>query len=564
MIVDRLLSAVCRRPRWRFVLGMIVGLLGGLSRVQASQSVELTWAPSASAGIVAYQVFYGTQSGVYPNSITFGNVSNVIVPGLASGVTYYFAVAAIDADNLESVLSPATVYTTPGPQAIQITAQPDTNAVQAVNLSWTASIDPDVFGYQIDYGSQSGKYTNSVACYYTTNAIISGLAAGVTYYFAVSPIDSLGVEPVASDEAVYAVPAPPSLQLRAQMPANSAGVELTWNPVLNEGITSYYVYYGTQSGVYSSSVNAGDVTDFVLLGLTPGQIYYCAVAPVDAYGNQGPLSNEASSPAAAPAPIPLQVQASSQALEAVDLSWPASPDTNVFGYAIGYWVAGTDSTNYQEFYFTTDATISGLAPGQTYNFAIAPIDWYGLEAVASKVVSCTVPVPQPISLAAQTLATSPAVELTWNAVPNQGVVGYNVYYGTQSGAYSSSTSCGNVTDFIVPNLYGGQTFYFVVAAVDDYGNQGPLSNEASATTLPPAPASLTFQLYYDETGQPYLMEINTPSTVTGPWELDSSSDLRNWTSYATGYGSGYGNGYDVDVYVSIDPTQPQMLYRLRQ
>ena len=541
---------------------MLFWLAGFAGRALASQSVELTWTPSTSGDVVAYQVFYGTQSGVYPNSITFGNVSDVIVPSLVDGTRYYFAVAAINSQNYESARSHQIVYTTPAAAAIELQAQDDTDAIQAVALFWTASDDSDVYGYQVNYGTQSGNYTNSVTCYETTNTVISDLAGGVTYYFSVSPIDSLGVEAVASQEVSYTVPVPETLTLQAQMAVGTAGVELTWNAIANEGIASYYVYYGTQSGNYGSSINAGDVTDFVVRGLVPGQICYFAVAPVDAYGNQGPLSNEASSPAAAPAPVQVQVQTSSAAMQAVDVSWTASSDPDVDGYAVNYWTAADGYTNSQDFYYTTDATIYGLTPGATYYFSIAPIGSMGVEPIASGQVSSTIPVPQPITLQASAVAGLPSVELTWSALPNEGVVGYNIYYGTQSGSYSYSASCGTESGILIQDLSGDEVYYFAVAAVDAYGNQSPLSNEASAKTVAPPPVRLTTQTYYNN-GQPYLLEINTPSTVAGPWEIDSSSDLQNWSYCTSGYGNGNGDGYDVDAYVSLDPTVPQMFFRLR-
>ena len=550
------------RSRTWVVLGLVGGLIGGAMPARATQAVELTWLPSTSPDIVAYRVYYGTESGNYPNSITCGDVTDVLVPSLSDGVTYYFAVTAIDAQNNESAYSPDIVYTAPAPASIEVETDASTNALGAVAVAWTASSDGDVYGYQIEYGTQSGDYTNSVAFYGATNAILSGLAGGTTYYFAVAPIDSLGVEAVASDEAAYSVPTPVSLQLQAAVPAEAPGVELSWNPVANEGITGYYVYYGTQSGVYPNLVNAGDVTNFILGGLEPGQTYYCAVAPVDAYGNQGELSNVASSPAAGPAPVQIQAQPSSAALDAVEVSWTDSADTNVLGYVVLYWTPGTDTTNSMSFFDTTNAIISGLTPGLSYDFAIEPIDSFGTESIASSVVSSLVSVPEPIILAAQALGAS-TVELTWNSLTNEGAEAYTIYYGTQSGNYTASITVSTVTNELVSYLYGAETYYFAVAPLDAWGNQGPLSNEASATTLAPAPAALVVQTFGD-TGEPGLIEIDTPSTVSGPWELDSSVDRQNWTAYTSGYGPGNGDGYDVDVYVSVDPTVPQMFFRLRQ
>lgn len=535
--------------------------LGGVSPLLASQSVELFWDQSSSLNIVGNKVYLGTQSGVYTNSLVYPNVSDVVVSGLVPGLTYYFAVSAVNALGYESQLSGEAAYTVPSPTGMTLTVQGATTALQAAALAWTASPDSDVYGYQVEYGTQSGVYTSFAQYYFTTNAVMSGLTPGQTYYFAIAPIDSYGVEAIASQEAAYTVAAPAPIFLQAQTPADSTGVELLWNVDTNEGIDSYQVYYGTESGQYDNSVYAGDVTDFIVHGLTTGTTYYFAVTGSDEYGNQTPYSNEASLAAAPPVPLGgLEAQATNSAIGAVAVSWAASPDSDIYAYQVDYGGQSGVYTNSATFYDATSGIISGLAGGQIYYFAVEPVDDYGAEGIASGDIACAVPVPQPIVLEAS--PTTNSVQLAWNAVPNEGVTGYYLFYGTASGVYTSSMSCGVVTNAVLPGLVGGQTYYFTVAAMDSYGNQGPLSNEASAVAPLPAPMRLQTQVITDGNGQPYAIEITTPSTVYGAWEMDFSTDLQTWYPYSYGWGPGNGDGYDVDVYASIDPSAPLMFFRV--
>ena len=55
----------------------------------------------------------------------------------------------------------------------------------AVSLAWTASPSSGVAGYRIYYGGTSGIYTNMLDVGNVTTASVSGLTAGVTYYFTV-------------------------------------------------------------------------------------------------------------------------------------------------------------------------------------------------------------------------------------------------------------------------------------------------------------------------------------------------------------------------------------------
>jgi len=84
----------------------------------ASQSVELTWAPSSSPDVVGYNIYYGGDATAYSNEISVGNTTNLIVSGLASGSTYYFTSRAVNSEGFESAYSIQTSYVVPTPAAI--------------------------------------------------------------------------------------------------------------------------------------------------------------------------------------------------------------------------------------------------------------------------------------------------------------------------------------------------------------------------------------------------------------------------------------------------------------
>lgn len=69
--------------------------------------------------------------------------------------------------------------------------------------------------------------------------------------------------------------------------------------------------------------------------------------------------------------------------------------------------------------------------------------------------------------------------LAWEASPDSGVAGYNIYYGGASGNYTNVISAGNTTSTSLAGLVEGATYYFAVTAVDAFGVESGFSNEAA-------------------------------------------------------------------------------------
>ena len=114
----------------------------------------------------------------------------------------------------------------------------------SVTLAWDPSPDPAVTGYNAYYGVVSGSYTNMVSAGNTTNATVSGLVAGVTYYFAATAANSAGLESDYSNEVIYSVPVaatnqPPTLNVLANLTINeNAGLQTVNLAGITSGATN--------------------------------------------------------------------------------------------------------------------------------------------------------------------------------------------------------------------------------------------------------------------------------------------------------------------------------------
>jgi hypothetical protein len=79
-------------------------------------------------------------------------------------------------------------------------------AEQSVTLAWDPNTEPDLAGYVLYYGTNSGDYRHSIQVGNVTLATVPGLSEGTTYFFAVTAVNQFGAESDFSDEVGYTVP----------------------------------------------------------------------------------------------------------------------------------------------------------------------------------------------------------------------------------------------------------------------------------------------------------------------------------------------------------------------
>ncbi len=80
----------------------------------------------------------------------------------------------------------------------------------------------------------------------------------------------------------------------------SGSVNLAWEASSDSAVVGHLVHYGTRSGTYEYSADAGSTpgqsatVSYTLSGLSKGQTYYIAVTAYDRYRNESDFSNEVS------------------------------------------------------------------------------------------------------------------------------------------------------------------------------------------------------------------------------------------------------------------------------
>ena len=282
------------------------------------------------------------------------------------------------------------------------TVQASTN----VNLIWEASSGAGLAGYHIYYGTMEGQYTEKTSVGIQTSATVSNLLEGLTYYFVVTAFNTLGVESESSNEIVFSVPQslPGSLDPGAE--PIPAAVALIWEQNLDPNLARYYVYYGSASGQYTEKINVGNVTNYTLPGLVPGQTYYFVVTASDQAGRESQPSGEVSFQAPA-----------AQSMTTTSQTQPAEPSSP--------W---------------------------SITLAVNPL-----------------PVSQPIRITALTKLEDGGMSLSWDSMPQTGYqVWYkNNFHETQWTALSQTvTASGSNTSWIDNSARGKEMRFYRVSLVE--------------------------------------------------------------------------------------------------
>jgi hypothetical protein len=76
-------------------------------------------------------------------------------------------------------------------------------------LDWSASVSPNVAGYDVYYGTTSGVYSYQIDAGNATSVTIPNLMPGMTYYFVANAYDVEGDHSLFSSEISYTVPGVP-------------------------------------------------------------------------------------------------------------------------------------------------------------------------------------------------------------------------------------------------------------------------------------------------------------------------------------------------------------------
>jgi fibronectin type 3 domain-containing protein len=137
-------------------------------------------------------------------------------------------------------------------------------------------------------------------------------------------------------------------------------------------------------------------------------------------------------------------------------------------------------------------------------------------------------------MASAAVVPSAGVSLEWSANPEPDVVGYKVYFGTESQNYTAVIDVVGATKTELPAVSLGSTYYLAVSAYNAAGDESPRSAELSVTAEVPAPVADT-SMSFNGPGQGQLQwrypKTNVPSA--DEFTIYASEDLKTWAPAGT-------------------------------
>ncbi len=440
----------------------------------------LSWA--ASAGATSYTVSFGTS----PNPAVAATTANTsFSPGnLAAGTTYYWSVAATNANGASSssVSSFTTTLPLPGAPVNSSITNGATGVSATPMLTWLPV--SGAVSYAVYFGTSSSPAL--VATLAGTSYSPGALAPATTYYWKVVATNASGSTTSATWSFTTALSLP-GAPVNSSITNGAAGVPatpaLTWLPV--SGAVSYAVYFGTSPSPALATTVTG--TSYTPGALAPGTTYYWKIVATNASGST--TSPTWSFTTALPLPgVPVNSSIANGAVGVAatpTLTW--LPASNAASYAVYF---GTSSTIGLATTTTgTSFTPGTLATGTTYYWKIVATNASG------STTSPTWSFQTVIGASAAPAATSPlngatgvlsGSSLAWHA--STGATSYDVYFGTTASPSYVATVSG--TAYTPAQLSAATTYYWKIVAKNAVGpSNSSVWSFVTVQTLPAAPAN---------------------------------------------------------------------------
>ncbi len=436
---------------------------------------------------------YGSSSPLNGALVAFHSVT---LSNLPPNTTYNYDVVSTNSTNGTTTSTNATFKTTPYVGYVAFWGVNNSG----VTISWSTDVPANTF---VAYGTTSALGQLSPVQSALTNShgvVLTGLNPGTTYYFRAESTTAGGST---GGSTIYTftttgVPASPAPVITKVAVTNITTTSATISWTTDQAASSQVNYgattaYGSSSPLYSILVTSHSIN---LTGLTPGTTYNYDVISTNSSGTSSGMSTNytfATTGIIATPPAITNIQAMVTTTTAT-ITWTTDQAANSqvkYGATTSYGSATTPDSNYVT---SHSVTLTNLAPGTTYNFAVVSTNAAALSTTS----------PNGTFLTTASNATAPYVGyVAFWGINNSGVTiswstdvlaNTQVAYGTTSalGQFSPLQSTLTASHGVVlTGLNSGTTYYFQAQSTGTNGATGYSTTYSFTTTgSPSAPAPM--------------------------------------------------------------------------
>ncbi len=407
---------------------------------------------------------------------------------LIPNTNYYYQVRALNfAAN--SPFSNQVNLTTPVPPATPSNGQPTRITTNEIDLSWTNNAADATVTRILRNSGAGGNFvfvaavSPSTTTYHDLGPNGAGLTPGVSYDYHIQVANVAGY----SDFTGFVVQTLTTAPTQLNAVSANGQVTLAWKAP--NGALSYNVYRATTSGGEGATPLVKGITSntYVDTSVTNGTTYYYEVTAVDTGGESAVSAESSATPQVATAlsPPPGGLVTSIGDGQAT-LNW--SPASGATAYNIYRGTASGGETLVKTGVAATTFVDTGLTDGTKYYYQVTSVNALGEGARSSEVTAIPQIVTPLTPINVQATPADGQVSLSWS--PASDALSYNIYRATDSGDEVLYQQGVPGTSFVDTGVSDGNTYYYQISAANGVGESN-LSNEVSATPLPPLPATPT-------------------------------------------------------------------------
>ncbi|MBL7059682.1 MAG: hypothetical protein ISS10_01645 [Candidatus Marinimicrobia bacterium] len=406
--------------------------------------INIIW--SSSVGAVYYRLYRNDIFLVQTDNTTYQDTN--ILPN----TDYCYTVSAVNNFEIESDTTPPSCVEDllPGPSNLIVAALSDNE----INISWSAVTGAG--SYRIDTFAEELLIT--VELTYTHSV----LSDATTYCYTITALDLDGDPGLTSNEVcstTHTTLIEPTLSLAS----DGSSIILSWTSVPTA--VEYHIY---RDDVFYSQTSSVEFTDS---SVEQGTEFCYSVLAANEFGTEGPLSNEVCERIILPATT---IEAEAVSTSSIIVSWSSVEGAiSYILYRNGAIIDSDATSPYSDF---------GLDDGSQYCYIIHGVDSDGVSGETSNEV-CSTTHTALIEPTLSVVSDGSSIILSWTSVPT--AVEYHIY---RDDVFYSQTSSVEFTDSSVEQ---GTEFCYSVLAANEFGTEGPLSNEVCERIAVPPPSDLT-------------------------------------------------------------------------